>query len=137
MNTKDPKTNRFASIAVGIVVALLICAVLADFHRSLGLSDRAAFGLLTAAGMALCLTGMKIETYGWKNPFNLVGAFIGVIILWLVTAVFTAIPFPGVAGDREAFIALAILIGLKVLLDLLRTLAGKLFVHPQHTSLNS
>lgn len=137
MNTKALPTNRSASIAMGIVVALFIGAVLAGFHGRLGLSDRAAFGILTVAGMAFCLTGMKIETYGWKNPFNLAGSLLGVIILLLVASVFTGIPFPGVASDRDAFIALAILIALKVVLDLLRALAGKLMVSTQHTTLNS
>ena len=93
--------------------------------------------ILTVAGMAFCLTGMKIETYGWKNPFNMAGSLLGVIILLLVASVFTGIPFPGVAGDREAFTALAILIALKVVLDLLRALAGKLTVSTQHTILKS
>jgi hypothetical protein len=135
MNTKALPTNRSSSIAMGIVVALFIGAVLAGFHSRFGLSDRAAFGILTAAGMALCLTGMKIETYGWKNPFNLAGSFLGVIILLLVAAVFTGIPFPGVAGEREAFIALAILIALKIVLDLLRSVAGKPMVSSQRTIL--
>jgi hypothetical protein len=137
MNTKSIKTTRSASLVVGIVVALLIGAVLAGFHHAFGLSDRTAFSLLAVAGMAFCLTGMKIETYGWKNPFNLVGSFLGMIILLLVAAVFTGIPFPGVASDRDAFIALAILIGMKVVLDLLRALAGKLMASTQHTPLNS
>jgi hypothetical protein len=137
MNTKNIKPNRSASLVMGIAVALLIGAVLAGFHGRLGLSDRAAFGILTITGMAFCLTGMKIETYGWKNPFNLVGSLLGVIILLLVAAVFTGIPFPGVAGDREAFIALVILIVLKVVVDLLRALAEKLMVSTQHTTLNS
>ncbi len=137
MNTKNNKPNRSASIVMGIAVALLIVAVLSGFLSRFGLSDRAAFGVLTITGMAFCLTGMKIETYGWKNPFNLVGSLVGVIILWLVAAVFTGIPFPRVDGDRDAFIALAILIGLKVVLDLLRALAGKLMVPAQSTTLNS
>jgi hypothetical protein len=60
-----------------------------------------------------------------------------VIILLLVAAVFTGVPFPGVAGERGAFIALAILIALKVVLDLLRALAGKLMVSTQRTTPNS
>jgi hypothetical protein len=134
MNTKTLPTNRFAGLAMGIVVALLIGAVLAGFHRILGLSDRSAFVVLTATGMVFCLAGMKIEVYGWKNPFNLVGSGIGVLILLLVAAIFTGIPFPGVAGDREAFIVLSILIVVKVVLGLLRALAGKLLSSTRHTS---
>jgi hypothetical protein len=136
MNTKIHRTNRSASLAIGIVVALLIGAVLLDFHRTLGLSDRIAFAILTVTGFAFCSTGMKLEVYGWKNPFNLVGAFLGVIILLLVTAVFTGLPFPGITSDREAFIALAVLIALKVVLDLLRALAGRFLLSTQHATLN-
>ena len=137
MNTKALPTTRSASLAMGIIVALLIGVGLAGFHNRLGLSDRAAFGILTVAGMAFCLTGMKIEIYGWKNPFNLAGSLLGVIILLLVASVFTGIPFPGIAGAHEAFIALAILIALKVVLDLLRALTGKLMVSTQQTTLKS
>jgi hypothetical protein len=137
MNTRPLSANRSVSLAIGIAVALLIGTVLAGLHTRLGLSDRTAFVLLTVAGMAFCLTGMKIETYGWKNPFNLAGSLLGVIILLLVASVFTGIPFPGIAGAHEAFIALAILIALKVVLDMLRALAGKLTVSTQHTTLNS
>jgi CDP-diglyceride synthetase len=137
MNTKNLKSNRSGSFIIGIIVALLIGAVLADFHRRLGLSDRTAFGILTVIGLIFCSTGMKIDIYGWKNPFNLVGAFLGVIILLLVAAVFTGIPFPGVASDHEAFIALIVLISLKVVIDLLRALAGKLTVSAQHTTSHS
>ena len=137
MNTKTLPTNRSASLAVGIVIALLIGAVLAGLHTRLGLSDRAAFGILTVTGMVFCSTGMKIDIYGWKNPFNLVGAFLGVIILLLVAAVFTGIPFPGVASAHEAFITLSILIILKVVLDMLRALTGKLLVSNRHATLDS
>jgi cytochrome b subunit of formate dehydrogenase len=137
MNSKTLPANRSASVVMGIIVVLLIGAVLAGFHNRYGLSDRTAFVLLTVAGMVFCLTGMKIETYGWKNPFNLAGSLLGVIILLLVASVFTGIPFPGVASEHEAFIALAILISLKVVLDLLRALAGKLMVSTQQTTLKS
>lgn len=136
MNTKTRKTNRVASLAIGIVVALLIGSVLLGYHRTLGLSDRSAFAILTLTGFAFCSTGMKLDVYGWKNPFNLFGAFLGVIILLLVTAVFTGLPFPGIASDREAFIALAVLIVLKVVLDLLRALAGRFRLSTQNTALN-
>ena len=136
MNTNTRKTNHVASLAVGIVVALLIGAVLLGFHRTLGLSDWSGFAILTVTGFAFCSTGMKLDVYGWKNPFNLFGAFLGVIILLLITAVFTGLPFPGITGDREAFIALAILITLKVVLDLLRALAAKFRLSTQHTVLD-
>lgn len=136
MNTKTLKTNRFASMAVGVVVALIIGAVLAGFHNMLGLSDRRAFAVLTVIGMVFCLTGMKIELYGWKNPFNLAGSGIGVLILLLVASVFTGLPFPGIVSDHEAFIALAFLIALKVVLDLLRSLAGKFQLSSQRTTPN-
>jgi hypothetical protein len=136
MNTKTRKTNRSASLAIAIVVALLIGAVLLGLHRTLGLSDRIAFAILTVTGFAFCSTGMKLDVYGWKNPFNLFGAFLGVIILLLVTAVFTGLPFPGITSDRDAFIALAVLIALKVVLDLLRALAGRFWLSAQHSTLH-
>jgi hypothetical protein len=136
MNPKTSKTNRLASLAVGVVVALLIAGVLLGFHRMLGFSDRGAFGALTITGMVFCLTGMKIEVYGWKNPFNLFGSGLGAVILLLIAAVFTGIPFPWVSSDREAFIALAVLIALKVVLDLLRGIAAKFLPSTERVALD-
>jgi hypothetical protein len=124
MNT--PKNRiRLPSLVVGIVSALWIVTFLADWHRSLGLSDRAAFIILLVAGITLCATGMELQRFGWKNPFNLIGSTIGVVILLLVVAVLIGLPLPGLNSDRGAFLALAALMGLKVFLDLLRGITAK------------
>ncbi len=126
MNTQNPRTNRLPSLVIGLITALWIVAVLAGWHNALSLSDRAAFFILLVAGITMCTTGMEIQHYGWKNPYNLLGSAIGVVILLLVVAVLTGLPLPGLNSDREAFIALAGLMALKVSLDLLRGIAAKL-----------
>jgi hypothetical protein len=124
MNTQ-PVSIRLSSLVVGAVVALWIVTVLTGLSDRLGLSERGAFLLLVAAGMVFCMTGMKIDRYGWMNPFNLLGSALGILILILVVAVFANLPIPGFLGDRGAFTALSILIALKVGLDLLRSLYAR------------
>ena len=107
-----------------LAVALIIAAGLAGYNHTLGLSDRAVMILLFAAGMALCLTGMKIETYGWTNPFNLAGSILGAGILLLVAAVLMGFQLPWISSDRDAFTVLSILIVLKIIASRLRGLRG-------------
>jgi hypothetical protein len=59
--------SRLPSLVVGTVTALWIVTVLAGWHSTLGLSDRAAFIALLVAGITMCTTGMEIQRYGWKN----------------------------------------------------------------------
>ncbi len=124
MKTKNIRT-RLPSLVVGTVTALWIVIVLAGWHSAIGLNDRAAFVILLAAGIILCTTGMEIQRFGWTNPFNLLGSAIGVVILFLVVAVFAGLPLPGLNSDRGAFIILATLMSLKVVLDLLRGLFAR------------
>ncbi len=123
--------NRIPSLTVGIVTLLWIVTVLAGWHSSLGLSDRAAFVVLLVAGIILCTTGMEIQRYGWKNPFNLLGSAIGIGILLLVAAVFA-----GLSSDRSAFVILSTLMGLKVVLDLLRGVAAKFLPSTRRAALD-
>jgi len=136
MNTQNSRSNRLPSLVIGLVTTLWIVAVLAGWHNALRLSDRAAFIILLVAGITMCTTGMEIQRYGWKNPYNLLGSAIGVVILLLVVAVLIGLPLPGLNSDREAFIALAGLMALKVSLDLLRGIAAKLLPFTRRDALN-
>lgn len=107
-----------------LAVALIIAAGLAGFNHTVGLSDRTVFIILFAAGMALCLTGMKIERYGWMNPFNLVGSFLGAVILLLTAAFFIGIQLPWISNDQDVFAVLSILIVFKIIVSRLRGLRG-------------
>jgi peptidoglycan/LPS O-acetylase OafA/YrhL len=134
MNTQNTH-NRLPSLVVGLVTTLWIVTVLAGWHSAFGLSDRAALIVLLVAGITMCTTGMEIQRFGWKNPFNLLGSAIGVLILLLVVAVFTGLPLPFPNSDRSAFIALAALMALKVSLDLLRGIATKFLPSSQRVTL--
>lgn len=136
MITQNVRTNRLTSLVLGFVTTLWIVAVLAGWHNALSLSDRAAFIILLVAGITMCTTGMQIQRYGWKNPFNLLGGAIGVVILLLVVTVLIGLPLPGLNSDREAFIALAGLMGLKVSIDLLRWIAAKVLPSTRRAALN-
>jgi hypothetical protein len=135
MKTQTTRT-RLPSLIVGIVTVLWIVAVLLGWHSTLGLSDRAAFIVLMVAGITMCTTGMEIQRFGWTNPFNRLGSAIGVVILLLVVSVFAGLPLPGLNSDRGAFLALAALMGLKVVLDLLRGVAAKFLPSARRAALD-
>jgi hypothetical protein len=120
MNSAPAKTNRLPSIALGFIALLLVASRLAGLTQRVGISDRAALVALLVIGMALCALAMKLEIYGWKNPFNLAGSAIGALMLLLIAAALLNIPIPFITGDRDAFIALSILMAVKILIDLMR-----------------
>jgi hypothetical protein len=123
--TLPVKINRFPSIALGIVTAILIAGVLSGLNRSYGISDRSAFIALVVIGMALCSTGMQIKPYGWTGPFNVVGMILGTALLLLIIAFFAGVKMPFIANDRDAFSAVSLMMGVKVVVDILRGISAR------------
>jgi hypothetical protein len=107
--------------------------VLGGLNRAYGISDRSALIGLVVLGMALCATGMQLNTYGWRNPFNLLGIVLGSAALLLVIAVFAGITLAFIPDDRAAFTALSVLMAAKVAVDILRGLSALLSRKAQHS----
>ena len=74
--------------------------------------------LLMILGMAICTQGGigRIAATGqWAHPQAIIGYVLGGSILLIALAVFVGWKLPFVQNDQQALIAIAILVGLKVL----------------------
>jgi len=75
--------------------------------------DRAAFIALAVMGFLVRLcTSVRLpntKSY-WPHPIAILVGVLGALALLLIIAVLAGIKLPLIAGDREAFIALAVII---------------------------
>lgn len=74
--------------------------------------------LLVVLGMAICTQGGigRIAATGqWAHPQAIIGYVLGGLILLVATAVFVGWKLPFIQNDQQALIAIAILVGFKVL----------------------
>jgi hypothetical protein len=132
MTTRTPGVPIIAHV-VEILVALFVVAVLTNTRVPLIGSDRAAFYALALIGIALCGAfgiGPTTTRRGWVHPITLIGIALGLVAFALVAAVVlerTSFLDPlgmalyrdvgMVSGDRLAFIALASVMAVKVLIN--------------------
>lgn len=73
--------------------------------------------LLVIIGMAMCTQGGigRVATTGqWLHPLSIIGYVLGGLILLITLAVFVGWKLPYIQNDQQAILAIAILIGLKV-----------------------
>jgi len=122
MQTTQSRISNLALAVLGFVAAALVIAVLANARLPMLASPRSAFLALAIIGCVMCPLGMRIETYGWLNPFNVLGIVIGSLITLLILAVLLGIQLPWIADDRAAIIALAALMIVKVILAWIRAI---------------
>ncbi len=113
-------THFGAGVLLGAAALILTGAVWTGLNLALGISDRAAWVSLLVIGFALCTQGMQLERYGWRNPFNLAGSAVGLVLLLACAGLFFGTSLPFLADDRSAFYTLALLMLLKVALAALR-----------------
>lgn len=104
----------------GILSAGLVAAVAAGVNIPVLGNGRAAYFTLLVLGFAMCARAMKLETYGWTNPFNIAGIVLGSLALLLTVAVLFRIPLPQITTDKAAIIALAAIMAIKVVVALVR-----------------
>ena len=80
-------------------------------------SVRADIILLVIIGMTMCTQGgigRVAATGQWSHPLSIVGYILGGLILLITLAVFVGWKLPYIQTDQQAVIAIAVLIGLKV-----------------------
>jgi hypothetical protein len=73
--------------------------------------------LLVILGMTMCTQGGigRIAATGeWAHPQAIIGYLLGGLILLITLAVFIGWELPYIANDQQALLAIAILVGLKV-----------------------
>jgi hypothetical protein len=114
-----PVTNPLL-ILLGLLSAAVVAAGLTGIRLPLLGSDRAALIALVILGMSMCALGMQTMTFGWLNPFNVIGMILGALALGLAVAVLMGVRVPYISSDRAAMIALALIMATKALLAVLR-----------------
>ena len=102
----------------GVLALILALAQLTDSPIPLISGIREAFFALTILGFVSCSFAMYAsgELYGWLDPIHILAAVIGVLLTVLVGAVFFQIQLPFVSDDGTAFLILAVLILIKVVM---------------------
>jgi hypothetical protein len=110
-NIASPNLNALLSNALGIVAIVFVAIYLIGWKVPLVTSDRAAFLWLTAIGFGMCMLGMGRTAVGlgWTHPITLLGIVLGSVLVLLVIAVLAGWRLPLIAGDRAAFLAVAVL----------------------------
>jgi hypothetical protein len=102
----------------GVLALVLALAQLNDSPIPFISGIREAFFALAIIGFASCSFAMYAsgELYGWLDPFHILATVIGVLLMVLVGAVFFQIQLPFVSDDGTAFLVLAVLILIKVVI---------------------
>lgn len=113
-----PKRNTFPLLVLGAAAALLVGVVAAQQHALLGLSDRAAFLILTAIGFTMCAFSPLSAgaTYGWANPRHIAGYLLGSFALLLSLAVLFNASLPAGLSHLKAIYLLAGVMALKAVI---------------------
>ncbi|MFT3891057.1 MAG: hypothetical protein QM730_05435 [Anaerolineales bacterium] len=73
--------------------------------------------LLVILGMAMCTAGgigRVAATGEWTHPQAIIGYILGGLILFITLAVLVGWKLPYIANDQQALLAMAILVGLKI-----------------------
>ncbi len=124
MNVNSTSTSLpgLTPIVLGLAAALLIGAVLTGRQWPLIGDARVALALLLVLGMATCGSGgigPAIAEARWTAPLALISIALGVVILAVGALALFGIALPGIADARQAFVAIAILSAVKLVLTLL------------------
>ncbi len=131
MNTNVPASNagsQFVPAVLGIIAAILIFFVLTNRPLPLIADDRAALIVLVIIGFAMCTvggSGKAFSTYGWASPVTIIGSGLGVLVLLLAGARLLNISLPLIVDDRAAFVAVAVIGVVKVIINVAASVLGR------------
>jgi hypothetical protein len=118
MNTAvvQTKRNNGLSALLGILAALLVVGALTHANAAIGIGDRLAFFALVVIGMTMCsLSGItQAVAHGWWHPLSIVGYVVGTLALLLAAAVWFNVPLPMITTERDALIALTVVLLVKL-----------------------
>jgi hypothetical protein len=118
------RSNNIAVVVLGLLTTAFVAAALANVKIPMIDNDRAAFIVLAVLGVVMCSLGMRIEIYGWLNPFNVVGIVLGSLLLLLTALVLFDVRLPLITSDRAAMVAMAVIMVIKVVLGGIRSLVA-------------
>lgn len=107
--------NDVLLVLLGLAAAALVFLTLTG--RPPIADERGALLALGALGFVMCSVGGigKVQaTLGWTHPITLAGMVLGVAALLIVALPLINVKLPVLATDRSAFIALAVVMLVKV-----------------------
>jgi hypothetical protein len=110
---------------LGILAALLVFAVLTGRKVPVLASHRAALLGLVILGMGICSqigVGRISATGDWLHPLSIAGYLFGGAILLIGIAALFGKQIPPLTSDYQAFIAVVVIAGIKVVLTTIHRL---------------
>lgn len=107
------------SIVVALAVLGLIVGVVAQWNLPLISGPRSALIALFVLGFVMCAAGglsSKTERSGfsWLSPFPIIGMLLGATAVYILYAALSGRELPFVSGEYGAFIALAVVMVIKL-----------------------
>lgn len=115
--TNSLNVHTVLAAALGLMAVALVLLVLSGRTLPLITDDRGALIALGVIGFAMCTlagSGRVPAAIGWGHPISIVGALLGVAALLVITLPLINVKLPGLATDRSAFIALAVIMLVKI-----------------------
>jgi hypothetical protein len=111
-----PSVISTTIIVLALLSAAVVMAGLSGWSLPV-LSDlRLDIVLVVVLGIAICTQGGvgRIAARGeWAHPFSILGYLLGSLILLITLAVFTGWKLPWIQDDRQALLAITVLVVLK------------------------
>ena len=116
-NTHAITVNDVFVVVLGLAAAALVFFTLTGRSVPLISDDRGALLALGVIGFVMCSLGgigKAQSALGWAHPITIVGAILGVAALLIVLLPLINVKLPVLATDRSAFVALAVVMLVKV-----------------------
>ena len=118
-NTVVRSGRNGLSIVLALAVLGLIVGVIAQWNLPLISGPRSALIALFVLGFVMCAAGglsSKTERAGfsWFSPFVIIGMLLGAAAMYILYAGVSGRDLPFVSGEYGAFIALALVMALKL-----------------------
>jgi peptidoglycan/LPS O-acetylase OafA/YrhL len=118
-NTAVSSGRNGLSIILALAVLGLIVGVIAQWNLPLISGPRSALIALFILGFIMCAAGglsSKTERNGfsWLSPFVIIGMLLGAAAVYILYAGLSGRDLPLVSGEYGAFIALALVMALKL-----------------------
>ena len=116
-NTHAVTVNDVFVVVLGLAAAALVFFTLTGRSVPLISDDRGALLALGVIGIvmcSLCGIGKAQSALGWTHPLTITGMILGVAALLIVILPLINVKLPVLATDRSAFVALAVVMLVKV-----------------------
>lgn len=105
-------------VMMGLLAAAVLVIALTGVQVPVLSNPRISLAVVLVLGMAMCAQGGigPVATANqWTHPNAIIGYALGILILLVAASAWAGFKLPYLQNSRQAFVAVAILIGVKVL----------------------